>query len=69
MRTASFVVRWASHRFWMHGGGDELDNLVLLCARHHWKVHEGGWKLIRTDEGKIFTLAPRTLFGRPRGPD
>jgi hypothetical protein len=55
--------------FWMHGGGDDLDNLVLLCARHHWKVHEGGWKLIGTEEGKILTLAPRTVFGLPRGPD
>jgi len=55
--------------FWMHGGGDDLGNLVLLCARPHWKVHEGGWKLIRTEEGKILTLAPRTVFGQPRGPD
>ena len=55
--------------FWMHGGGDELENLCLLCTRHHWKVHEGGWKLIRTDEGNIITLPPRTMFSPPRGPD
>jgi hypothetical protein len=55
--------------FWAHGGGDDLDNLCLLCARHHWKVHEGGWRLIRTDDGRIVLIAPTTTFGLPRGPD
>ena len=54
---------------WMHGGATDLDNCVLLCKRHHRTVHEGDWRLIRTDDGKIVTLAPRTLFGLPRGPD
>ena len=54
---------------WMHGGATDLDNCVLLCKRHHRMVHEGHWRLIRTDDGKIVTLAPRTLFGLPRGPD
>jgi len=26
---------------WMRGGATDLDNLVLLCRRHHWMVHEG----------------------------
>lgn len=26
---------------WLHGGDTELDNLCLLCARHHTLVHEG----------------------------
>jgi hypothetical protein len=55
--------------YWQHGGGDELENLVLLCARHHRNVHEGGWQLIKGDEGKIITVAPATMFGLPRGPD
>jgi len=55
--------------FWMVGGGDELENMVLLCSRHHWKVHEGAWQLIRTDQGKIITIPPRTMFSPPRGPD
>jgi hypothetical protein len=29
------------------------DNLVTICRAHHWKVHEGGWRLIRTDEGVV----------------
>ena len=26
---------------WLHGGKTKLDNLCLLCARHHTLVHEG----------------------------
>jgi hypothetical protein len=53
---------------WAHGGGDDLENLVLLCARHHWKVHEGDWQLVKTDDG-IIPVAPTVTFGLPRGPD
>ena len=31
---------------WIKGGGTDLPNLVLLCYRHHWMVHEGGWQLV-----------------------
>src|SRR6266545_4016877 len=34
---------------WINGGGLELENMVLLCQRHHWLVHEGGWQ-IRSEE-------------------
>ncbi|HXN92629.1 MAG TPA: DUF222 domain-containing protein [Candidatus Sulfotelmatobacter sp.] len=59
------------HHFvhWIHGGGSELGNLTLLCARHHWKVHEGGWQLVKTEEGRILPVAPTPTFGLPRGPD
>ncbi len=30
---------------WQHGGGTDLDNLVLLCSRHHHVVHEAGWTI------------------------
>jgi len=53
----------------MHGGGDELDNLVLLCHRHHRMVHEGGWQLVKTEDQHIVTIAPTVTFGLPRGPD
>jgi hypothetical protein len=29
-------------RHWIHGGPTNLDNLVLLCRRHHRRVHEQG---------------------------
>jgi hypothetical protein len=28
---------------WAHGGATRLDNLLLLCRRHHRAVHEGGF--------------------------
>jgi hypothetical protein len=28
---------------WTHGGQTNLDNLVLLCDRHHQVVHQPGW--------------------------
>src|SRR6266576_240262 len=68
---------------WIYGGPTDLDNLVLLCRRHHRMVHEGGWQLIKTDDGQIVVIAPTQLFsahwevppqagmglGFPRGPD
>lgn len=34
-------------RHWAHGGETALDNLVLLCRRHHRLVHEGGYSVER----------------------
>jgi hypothetical protein len=41
-------------RHWLDGGETSLDNLALLCRRHHVACHEGGWKLARGPNG----LAP-----------
>lgn len=30
---------------WGHGGETKLDNLILLCRRHHRAVHEGGYRV------------------------
>ena len=49
---AHHVVHWAQ------GGRTDLENLVLLCTRHHWSVHEGGWQLVRADDGGLLTLPP-----------
>lgn len=32
-------------RHWADGGSTDLDNLVLLCSRHHRFVHERGWSI------------------------
>src|SRR6059058_1348632 len=48
---------------WIDGGSTDLDNLVLLCRRHHRMVHEGGWQLIKTADGQIVTIAPTITFG------
>jgi len=44
--------------------------LILLCHRHHWMVHEGGWQIVRGDDGRRITIPPAVTFGPPsRGPD
>ncbi len=55
---------------WIHGGTTDLPNLVLLCYRHHWMVHEGNWQIVRSDDGCIHAIPPPIGFGpRSRGPD
>jgi hypothetical protein len=44
---------------WIKGGPTDLPNLVLLCYRHHWMVHEGQWQLIKTDDEKILAVPPQ----------
>jgi hypothetical protein len=42
----------------------------LLCYRHHWMVHEGGWQIVRGDDGRMLTIPPAVGFGpASRGPD
>jgi len=41
-----------------------MENLVLLCRRHHRMVHEEGWQLLVTAEGNVVALMPdRFAFG------
>jgi hypothetical protein len=55
---------------WIRGGTNDPLNLTLLCNRHHWMVHEGGWQLVRGEDGRIVTIPPTVTFGPPaRGPD
>jgi hypothetical protein len=52
------------------GGSTNLDNLILLCHRHHWMAHEGGWQLVRSNDGRMLAVPPATEFQRlARGPD
>ena len=39
------------------GGGTDLANGGLLCGRHHYLCHEGGWKLVR-DGPRIRAIPP-----------
>src|SRR6266852_4029177 len=48
---------------WVHGGTTDLDNLILLCHRHHWMVHEGKWQLVRSDDGRMLAIPPTVRFG------
>jgi hypothetical protein len=35
--------------------------MVLLCHRHHWSVHEGGWQLVMSEQ-RILAIPPTHAF-------
>ncbi|MDQ3454315.1 MAG: HNH endonuclease [Actinomycetota bacterium] len=38
---------------WYHGGRTDLNNLILLCRRHHRAVHQRTWRLHTLGGGKF----------------
>jgi Domain of unknown function (DUF222)/HNH endonuclease len=67
-----------NHRFvdahhiehWAQGGETSMDNLVLLCRRHHKLLHEGGYLVERLSAGKLRFRYPwgEPLPDAPRPP-
>ena len=62
-------------RHWANDGETRLANLALLCAYHHRLVHEGGWRLVREDDGSLQAIpppagrrAPAVAIARPLEP-
>jgi 5-methylcytosine-specific restriction endonuclease McrA len=55
-------------RHWADGGETRMDNLVLLCRRHHRLVHEGGFGVHSQESGDIRFTYPGGL-AIPTGPD
>jgi hypothetical protein len=48
---------------WAEGGATAADNLLLLCRRHHRKVHErGGFRLLVQDGRATFTRPDGTML-------
>jgi hypothetical protein len=47
---------------WANGGPTRLDNLALLCRRHHRAVHEAGYRVVREADGALRFSTPA---GRP----
>ncbi len=45
---------------WSEGGPTSLENLMLVCRRHHCALHEGGFSAARHDDGTV-------TFFRPNG--
>ena len=43
---------------WPDGGPTTLDNLVLLCRRHHRRVHEEGWTLELKSNRELVAVPP-----------
>src|SRR5690606_37560449 len=39
---------------WCEGGETKLDNLVLLCRRHHRLVHQAGFRIVKQATGFAF---------------
>ncbi len=52
--------------FWSHGGQTRLDNLVLICPKHHRRIHVEGWSLTRDPATGEVTTAPPHAPGRHR---
>ncbi len=50
-------------RHWADGGETRLDNLVLLCSRHHTLVHEGRWTMRSRAAGIEFVRWDGQAFG------
>ena len=46
---------------WAEGGETSLKNGVLLCHRHHHLVHEGGWEVHLSRDGRV------AIFVDPQG--
>ncbi len=58
-------------RHWSEGGETTLDNLALLCRRHHRAVHEGGFQVEWGEDGELRFRWPggEVLPRSPRLPD
>jgi hypothetical protein len=51
---------------WLDQGPTDLDNLCLLCSKHHHLVHEDDWALQRSVEGELIFTVPGGLTLPPR---
>ena len=54
---------------WIDGGATDLDNLALVCRRHHTMVHERGLVLCRGRSGRFRTRRKTSESSQPRAPD
>ena len=56
---------------WADGGETSLDNLALLCRRHHRLVHEGGFSVERIADSALRFTRPdgRIVAEHPRLPE
>jgi Domain of unknown function (DUF222)/HNH endonuclease len=52
---------------WHRGGATKLDNLVLLCRRHHGEVHHRGWE-VRLGPDRLPEFLPPVWVDRLRRP-
>ena len=43
---------------WRNGGRTDVDQLVLVCRRHHWLLHEGGYSCKALGNGRFAFFTP-----------
>jgi hypothetical protein len=56
-------------RPWSEGGGTSVAESLMLCGRHHWLVHEGGWTVAYAEDGTtIVAKPPPRVWSLARGP-
>jgi hypothetical protein len=64
-------ARWCdAHHIisWLNGGLTDLDNLILLCRRHHTMIHNTKWTITRNPEDGTVTAAHPARSHPARGP-
>ena len=54
--------------FYSRGGPTKLNNMILLCSAHHWRVHEGGWTLSLSAAGEVVVIPPQSSWMARAGP-
>jgi HNH endonuclease len=61
----------AHHRIhWLHGGRTDLDNLLLLCERHHLAHHDGVFQIHTLGSGRFrFVTADGRDLSTPTRPE
>ncbi|MFM8311562.1 MAG: HNH endonuclease signature motif containing protein [Ilumatobacteraceae bacterium] len=62
-RSAGVEIHHLVHR--AHGGGNEADNLVVLCRFHHHRLHDERWSTRRTSGGLVFSSPDGRVVGQP----
>jgi hypothetical protein len=55
--------------FWEHGGRTDLDNLILLCPRHHHLLHGGNWVIEGHPNGPVEFRSPDGIVITGRLPE
>jgi hypothetical protein len=45
-------------RHWLYGGRTDLDNLALLCRRHHHGHHDGEFRIVALGGGRFRFVRP-----------
>lgn len=45
-------------RWWSRGGTTDLDNCVMLCAFHHHRIHDDGWRIELREQVPYFIPPP-----------